>query len=120
MCSKCGGGRLITILTLAGGVAGGFVAGHYTARPVTFNFIGSRIDPPLHSGAPRAEQSAVPVGVTGSREAATSPSTSGTALARPLYTGFGICGAPTKSGKSCQRRVRGGGYCWQHRDRVHG
>jgi hypothetical protein len=27
-----------------------------------------------------------------------------------------ICGAPTRSGKPCQRRVKGGGRCWQHRD----
>jgi len=26
------------------------------------------------------------------------------------------CGAPTKSGRPCQRRVRGGGRCWQHRE----
>jgi len=29
-----------------------------------------------------------------------------------------LCGAPTKSGRPCQRRVRGGGRCWQHRDVV--
>lgn len=28
-----------------------------------------------------------------------------------------ICGAPTRSGKPCQRKVKGGGYCWQHRDK---
>jgi hypothetical protein len=27
----------------------------------------------------------------------------------------GICGAPTKSGKACQRRVKSGGRCYQHR-----
>lgn len=26
-----------------------------------------------------------------------------------------ICGAPTKKGTPCSRRVRGGGRCWQHR-----
>jgi hypothetical protein len=26
-----------------------------------------------------------------------------------------ICGAPTKSGKPCQRRVKDGGRCYQHR-----
>jgi len=26
-----------------------------------------------------------------------------------------LCGAPTKSGKPCRRRVKGGGRCWQHR-----
>lgn len=28
-----------------------------------------------------------------------------------------ICGAPTKSGKPCRRRVKGGGRCWQHRNK---
>lgn len=26
-----------------------------------------------------------------------------------------VCGAKTHQGKSCKRRVRGPGYCWQHR-----
>ena len=26
----------------------------------------------------------------------------------------GTCGAPTKKGGSCRRKVRGGGRCWQH------
>lgn len=30
---------------------------------------------------------------------------------------IGTCGAPTRSGKPCQRKVKGGGYCWQHRDK---
>jgi hypothetical protein len=28
----------------------------------------------------------------------------------------GICGATTKKGTSCTRRVKGGGRCWQHKD----
>lgn len=31
------------------------------------------------------------------------------------YTSSGYCGARTKSGGSCRRKVSGGGYCWQHR-----
>lgn len=27
----------------------------------------------------------------------------------------GICGAPTQKGGPCQRKVSGGGRCWQHR-----
>jgi hypothetical protein len=26
----------------------------------------------------------------------------------------GTCGALTRKGRACQRRVRGGGHCWQH------
>jgi hypothetical protein len=29
----------------------------------------------------------------------------------------GPCGAITRDGTPCRRVVRGGGYCWQHRDR---
>lgn len=28
-----------------------------------------------------------------------------------------LCGAPTKSGKTCRRRVKGGGRCYQHREK---
>jgi len=123
MCLRCGRARLITILALAGVAVAGFLAGHYSARPVTFNFIGSRIDPRLQPAAPasQAEEHQVPAGARGAAVTASNGSVpSGTAAARPLYVGYGICGAPTKSGKPCQRRVRGGGYCWQHRDKVHG
>lgn len=30
------------------------------------------------------------------------------------YQSSGYCGHPTKKGGSCRRRVKGGGYCWQH------
>ncbi|MEN2436836.1 hypothetical protein AAH994_15590 [Weeksellaceae bacterium A-14] len=30
------------------------------------------------------------------------------------YVSSGVCGALTKKGGSCQRRVEGGGRCWQH------
>lgn len=30
------------------------------------------------------------------------------------YVASGICGALTKKGGRCQRRVKGGGRCWQH------
>ena len=29
-------------------------------------------------------------------------------------SGSSICGATTKDGTPCQRKVSGGGYCWQH------
>jgi hypothetical protein len=28
------------------------------------------------------------------------------------------CGAATRSGRPCRRKVKGGGYCWQHRDKA--
>ncbi|HYE96898.1 MAG TPA: hypothetical protein VD962_11880 [Rubricoccaceae bacterium] len=41
----------------------------------------------------------------------------GTSAERPTEPGevVSICGARTKKGAPCQRRVRGVGRCWQHR-----
>src|SRR5215472_6319869 len=90
MCLRCGRARLITILALAGVAVAGFLAGHYSARPVTFNFIGSRIDPQLQPAAPasQAEEHQVPAGGRGAAVTASNGSVpSGTAAARPLYVG---------------------------------
>ncbi len=35
--------------------------------------------------------------------------------AKPESIPAHVCGAVTKSGKPCRRRVKGGGRCWQHR-----
>lgn len=35
-------------------------------------------------------------------------------ISRSRSSYSGLCGAPTKKGGSCQRRVSGGGRCWQH------
>lgn len=53
--------------------------------------------------------------------AAQGPVESARSIDQPLTTEnlvVGICGAPTRSGKPCQRKVKGGGYCWQHRDKA--
>lgn len=44
----------------------------------------------------------------------------GTASERPTEAGevVSICGARTKKGTPCSRRVRGTGRCWQHRGRA--
>ena len=44
----------------------------------------------------------------------------GTAGERPTDPGevVSICGARTKKGTACQRRVRGAGRCWQHRGKA--
>lgn len=33
---------------------------------------------------------------------------------RSNYSSSNYCGASTKSGGSCRRKVKGGGRCWQH------
>jgi hypothetical protein len=87
-----------------------FVAIRFSARPEPFQFIGSPVDSnaagitsALNDRASNASQSVEP-----------SRSSEGERLTIAVV---GICGAPTKSGKPCQRKVKGGGYCWQHRDK---
>lgn len=58
-------------------------------------------------GTPEAEKAKVKVGEPESKPQATrAPSPS---------LPSGLCGAPTKDGTPCMRRVAGGGYCYQHR-----
>lgn len=72
-----------------------FIVGRYTAPPRTVYLIGTPIEPlaTVESRAPATQS------VNSMEETMT------------------ICGAPTRSGKPCQRKVKGGGYCYQHRDK---
>src|SRR5690349_19136328 len=79
-----------------------FALGRYTAQPHTVYLLGTPIEPL----ATTADGEAAPA-----RLSSTSHATNSTDEA------VSICGAPTKSGKPCQRKVKGGGYCYQHRDR---
>nr|AUN37137.1 hypothetical protein [uncultured bacterium] len=45
------------------------------------------------------------------------PATSQKTYPQPPEEPITICGAPTASGRPCQRKVHGGGYCWQHKDK---
>lgn len=69
-----------------------------------------------------SNNSAAPKTVTSPVNSATSKTEKQTATSQKTYAEApeeppGICGAPTASGRLCQRKVRGGGYCWQHKDK---
>lgn len=51
----------------------------------------------------------------GSRSAVAEKDRPSTVAKRQAASASGICGAPTREGGTCQRRVTGGGYCYQHR-----
>ena|SRR5882724_8534718 len=89
----------------------GFAIGHYTSAREPFYFIGTPVD----LGANRVAGSADPNNRLSSprSETLTHPEQ----LVTSSSTTEAICGARTKSGKPCRRKVKGGGYCWQHRDR---
>lgn len=88
----------------------GFALGHYTSAREPFYFIGTPVDPTANRVAPSADNnsdhsSRGNATLTRPEQLVISPSAADT-----------ICGARTKSGKPCRRKVKGGGYCWQHRD----
>ncbi|HJQ22634.1 MAG TPA: hypothetical protein VKA60_01875 [Blastocatellia bacterium] len=77
-----------------------FIGGRYSAPQRTVYLIGTPIEPlaSVESSA-SSTQSLEPQAKNSTEEIVT------------------VCGAPTRSGKPCQRKVKGGGYCWQHRDK---
>jgi hypothetical protein len=95
---------------LSGGI--GFAIGHYTSTREPFHFLGTPVELTASDKVPANNGDHSFVGTDSSRlpdHRVLSPGTAET-----------ICGARTKSGKPCQRKVKGGGYCWQHRDKQPG
>lgn len=100
--------RLILVLVpiLSAGI--GFAIGHYTITPEPFYFIGTPVDLVSNRTSSTADSDRSAGGSPGIRqleEAVIPASAPGT-----------TCGARTKSGKPCRRKVKGAGPCWQHRD----
>ena len=85
----------------------GFAIGHYTSTPEPFYFIGTPVDLSSNRIASfvGADRSAAG---TATIKAQDEPLISTSARTE-------TCGARTKSGKPCRRKVKGGGRCWQHR-----
>ena len=111
-CSKCFGRvRLVSIATLLVCAAAGFAVGRYTTRREPFYFIGSQID----LRANHTARSGDPASARSTRRSESS--TDQHPVISPSPEAETICGARTRSGKPCRRKVKGGGYCWQHRDR---
>lgn len=115
-CSRCSPGldrarlMLIAVPVLCGAI--GFAIGHFTATGEPFYYIGT----PVESGSSGPARSADDNTTRSSRS-----SEAVTQRERPVVSpgpSEAICGARTKAGKPCQRKVKGGGYCWQHRDKV--
>lgn len=113
-CAECSPGyhriRLVLIAVPVVCAVMGFVIGHYTSMPEPFYFIGTPVD----LSANRIQSSTDTNGDPSTRanralrqpeQLVDSSSAAGT-----------VCGAQTRSGKPCRRKVKGGGYCWQHRN----
>ena len=96
--------RLMLIAIPALCAAIGFTLGHYTSPREPFYFLGTPVDLSATRVAPAA-------GNNGDHLSRGSDTLIAPGAAET------ICGARTRSGKPCQRKVKGGGYCWQHRNR---
>jgi hypothetical protein len=88
--------------------AGSFLAGRATTPRPAFQFIGQPIElPNADHRAPDKPEASAAEGAQGVPEKQASPSPN---------EALSLCGATTKAGRPCRRKVRGSGYCWQHKD----
>ena len=113
-CARCSPrlkeARLMLIAGAALCAAIGFAIGHFTAGREPFYYIGTPVELSANNTAPSLNPP------HSSRQI--EPSLQSEQPVIGPAAGEGICGALTKSGKPCQRRVKGGGYCWQHREKL--
>jgi hypothetical protein len=106
--------RVVPVLFVAAGlVSAGYVAGRIRRPAPPPLVIERRSDSPLGDGVtgsstPRSDTTQS--GLDSGANAAASPGTSSTPIDEALY----ICGARTKKGAPCSRRVHGPVRCWQH------
>ncbi|HKA17677.1 MAG TPA: hypothetical protein VKN18_05115 [Blastocatellia bacterium] len=93
----------IVITLLCAGI--GFAAGRYTTTREPFYIIGTPIQID-DKGSPSGKVKSTP---------STDENAPQVQPGADSAMNTTICGARTKSGKACQRKVKGGGLCWQHR-----
>jgi hypothetical protein len=97
--------RVVKVASLVLLIGIAFGLGRYLSPQRTVYLIGTPIDPMAAVEPGAASATGAPSMTREARAVASSDE---------IVT---ICGAPTKSGKPCQRKVKGGGYCYQHRDK---
>lgn len=114
-CSRCSPrfrrARLMLIAAPALCAAIGFAIGHSTTAREPFYYIGTPVESSATRPAPSTDHPAA------HSSAATEALTQHERLVISSSAADAICGARTKSGKPCKRKVKGGGHCWQHRSK---
>lgn len=87
----------------------GYAVGRYTAPREPFYLIGTPLDANANSNeASKAHAQ------DGARQSVAGSDLSSASSANATAQ---MCGARTKTGRPCKRKVAGGGYCWQHRNK---
>lgn len=114
-CSRCSPrfrrARLMLIAAPVLCAAIGFAIGHYASAREPFFYIGTPVESSASRTAPSTDHTSA------HSPAATEARTQRERLVISSSGADAICGARTKSGKPCQRKVKSGGYCWQHRSK---
>lgn len=101
--------RLILLAAAAACTIIGFAVGHLTSTRERFLYIGTPVESSRMKSSPDRDAD---------HSTRSIDSVTREQLVISSSAPEGVCGARTKSGKPCQRKVKGGGYCWQHRDKV--
>ena len=115
VCRRCGGRvdhiRFTLFLVPLLCLAIGFAIGSYSRSREPFQYIGEVIELGANSATLPGSVDAPPA----PRHTVAGERPDENVNAKAITEG--ICGARTKSGRPCQRKVKGGGRCWQHRDK---
>ena len=109
-------GRVVRPLVACAALVGIGFAGGRAMRPAPPPLV---IERSAQNSTPRAPQSPAAGKETGATKDSRAPvyGADGTETERPTDPAeiVSVCGARTKKGTPCSRRVRGTGRCWQHR-----
>jgi hypothetical protein len=104
VCRECAGSynHALAVASVILAAAIIFAAGRLTAPRQPLKFVGTPVDLSTVGNRPVNRNAvALAAGEAGAQGRATEA----------------VCGAPTRSGRPCRRKVKDGGYCWQHRDK---
>jgi hypothetical protein len=115
-CKKYSRRNALTLAVFLGlAVGGGFLIGRLTTSQEKFTFVGTPIDlQATRNSLANASGSKTLNGNADGNHQKINTAEQTESVAEETLT---LCGAPTKAGHPCRRKVRGGGYCYQHRDK---
>jgi hypothetical protein len=104
--------RFLPVAIVISLTAGGFLIGRLTTPRQQFHFIGAPIDLQNAPDSPTSEPAEASAKLKEANIIGQTASSADEALT--------MCGSPTKAGRPCRRKVRGGGTCYQHKGKFKG
>ena len=118
-CAKNHHPALVTFVALIAFLSAGFLIGRLMTPRREVPLIGAplSLNAPDDSSADTKDNSAETKGTAQSLAAPAQLEGAAVAPGRRVGEDGALCGAPTKSGRPCRRKVLGGGYCYQHKEK---